>query len=82
MDFIGVINPNSSASHKFILTAIDYFTIWLEVIPCKNVDQEAMMEMIKRIITRFGIPQNIISDNGPTFIGGNLCKFVAKYCVY
>ena len=82
MDFIGVINSNSLAKNKFILTATNYFTIWLEAMPCKNVDQETMIEMIKKIISLFGIPQTIISDNGPTFIGGNLCKFVAKYCVY
>jgi len=56
LDFIGVINPNSLASHKFILTTIDYFTRWSKVMPCKSVDQEAMIEMIKRIITHFGIP--------------------------
>jgi len=26
LDFIGVVNPNSSIEHKFILTTIDYFT--------------------------------------------------------
>jgi len=56
LDFIGVINPNSSVGHKFILTITNYFTRWLEAMQCKNVDQEAMIVMIKRIITHFGIP--------------------------
>jgi len=55
MDFIGVLNPNSSVAHKFILTTIDYFTRWLEDMPCNNVDQEVVIEMIKRIITFFRI---------------------------
>jgi len=55
MDFIGVINPNSSVGHKFILTTTYYFTRWLEAMPCNNADQEIMIEMIKRIITHFGI---------------------------
>jgi len=33
LDFIGQINPPSSGQHKWILTAMDYFTKWLEVIP-------------------------------------------------
>jgi len=82
MDFINVMNPNSSACHKFILTVIDYFTRWLEAMPCKNTDQEVMIEMIKRIITLFGIPQTIMSENGPTFIRGNLSSFVTQYGVY
>jgi len=53
--FIGIINPNSLAGHKFILTTIDYFTIWSEAMPCKIVDQEVVMHMIKRLITHFGI---------------------------
>jgi len=56
MEFIGVINPNSLIGHKFILTTIDYFTRWSEAMSYKNADQEIMIEMIKRIITSFGIP--------------------------
>jgi len=55
LDFTGVINPNSSVGHKFILIAIDYFTRCSKAIPCKNVDQESVMEMIKRIISHFCI---------------------------
>jgi hypothetical protein len=32
-DFIGPINSASSVGHIFILTAIDYFTMWTEVVP-------------------------------------------------
>ena len=56
LNFIGVINPNSLVGHKFILTTISCFTRWLEAMPCKNADQEAVIDMIKRIITHFGIP--------------------------
>lgn len=56
LDFIGVINPNSLAGQKFIFTATYYFTRWSEAMPCKNEDQEAVIEMIKRIITQFDIP--------------------------
>lgn len=55
IDSIGVINHNSSMSHNFILTITNYFTRWWEVMPCKNANQEAVIEMIMRIITCFGI---------------------------
>jgi len=80
--FIGVINPNSSVGHKFILTAIDYFTRWSEATPCKSANQEIVIEMIKRLITHFDIPHTIVSDNGSTFIGVNLSYFTTEYMIY
>jgi len=50
--------------------------------PCKNADQEVVIEMIKRIITRFGIPHIVVSNNGFAFIGANLSYFVVEYGIY
>eukprot|EP00253_Pinus_taeda_P006502 PITA_06502 len=36
LDFIGVINPSSSGQHRWILIATDYFTKWIEAIPCRS----------------------------------------------
>ena len=36
LDFIGEINPPSSGQFKWILTAIDYFTKWVEAIPTRK----------------------------------------------
>eukprot|EP00253_Pinus_taeda_P010010 PITA_10010 len=33
LDFIGEIHPTSGNQHRWILTAIDYFTKWVEAIP-------------------------------------------------
>jgi hypothetical protein len=40
LDFIGEINPPSSGKHKWILTVIDYFTKWIEVVPTENCYEE------------------------------------------
>ena len=82
MDLISVINSNSSIGHKFILTATNYFTRWSKPIPCKNAYQKAVIEIIKRIITCFGIPHTFISNNGSIFIRGDLSKFVIEYGIY
>lgn len=37
LDVIGLINPNSSQGHSYILTATDYFTKWSEAKGLKNV---------------------------------------------
>ncbi|KAH9308678.1 hypothetical protein KI387_036589, partial [Taxus chinensis] len=68
LDFIGVINPNSSQGHKWILTT-DYFTKWNEVVALKEANESSIIEFYEGIVTIFGIPTNIISDNALTFIG-------------
>eukprot|EP00253_Pinus_taeda_P006285 PITA_06285 len=53
LDIIGEITPNSSKQHKYILTATDYFTKWVEAIPLKTTNSEAIIEFIDQfIITR------------------------------
>eukprot|EP00253_Pinus_taeda_P016169 PITA_16169 len=46
LDIIGEISPPSSKQHKYILTATDYFTKWVEAIPLKTANFEAIIEFI------------------------------------
>jgi hypothetical protein len=67
-DFIGEIHPESSKGRRFILVAIDYFTRWTEAVPLRNMTHwEVISFMQKHIIYRFGIPQALITDQGPSF---------------
>jgi hypothetical protein len=50
-DFIGPINPPSLAGQVFILTAIDYFTKWVEVVPLKHSTDDQVIHFLK--ITSF-----------------------------
>jgi hypothetical protein len=40
LDFIGEIHPASSGQHRWILTATDYFTKWIEAIPTRNASHK------------------------------------------
>lgn len=82
LDFIGVINTNSSFEHKFILTAIDYFTTWVEVEAIKEINQRTVLKFIEKSITRYGIPQTIISDNCLAFVGADVTNLAMKYGIY
>lgn len=67
---IGKISPKSSNGNQYILVAIDYFTKWVEAKSYIELDAKAGAKFIKRnIICRFGLPHEIMSDNGTHFEG-------------
>ncbi|KAL0284035.1 UNVERIFIED_CONTAM: hypothetical protein Sradi_7210900 [Sesamum radiatum] len=67
MDIVGSF-PLVAGQMKFLLVAIDYFTKWLEVEPlARIIEGEVMKSIWKNIVCRFGIPREIISDNGRQF---------------
>jgi hypothetical protein len=76
LDFIGEIHPISSKGHQFILVATDYFTKWTEAVPLRNVThREVIGFMQEHIIYRFGIPQTITTDQGPSFMSHQFREF-------
>ena len=64
LDFIGEINPHSSAQHRWILTAIDYFTKWVEAIPTRKATDSVVIDLLEEnILSRFDCPRKIVIDN-------------------
>ncbi|KAH9292619.1 hypothetical protein KI387_042195, partial [Taxus chinensis] len=63
LDFIGMINPPSSDGHKWVLTTTDYFTRWKEAVALKESNENVVMDFLEGIMTRFGVPFTVISDN-------------------
>ncbi|GAA0141158.1 hypothetical protein LIER_02365 [Lithospermum erythrorhizon] len=54
--------------YKDVVVAVDYFSKWVEVASLRSTTSEAIEEFIwKNIITRYGIPKILVSDNGPQF---------------
>eukprot|EP00253_Pinus_taeda_P031324 PITA_31324 len=79
LDIIGEITPNSSKQHKYFLTAIDYFTKWIEAIPLKTTNSEAIIEFIEQfIITRFDVPNSLVFYNASYFSGNAMFDFAIK----
>ena len=58
------------AGHEFILVAIDYFTKWVKAALYKVLNSKKVDQFIQtNIICRYGVPHEIISDNGQHFKG-------------
>jgi hypothetical protein len=43
---------------------VDKFIKWIEVKPTASITAAKVVEFIKEIMYRFGIPNNIITNNG------------------
>jgi hypothetical protein len=79
LDFIGPINPPSSAGKVFILIATFYFTKWAEVVPLKHSTNDQVISFLENnIFSRFRLPLEIITDNGLVFISDKPTQFIAK----
>ncbi|KAL0427954.1 UNVERIFIED_CONTAM: hypothetical protein Slati_2970200 [Sesamum latifolium] len=69
IDIVGPF-PLAAGQRKFLLVAVDYFTKWVEAEPLARITEGEVMKFIwKNIICHFGIPREIISDNGGQFQG-------------
>ena len=54
--------------HGYIIVAVDYFTKWAEaMLTFDNTGKTAALFLFNHGITRFGVPQAIITDHGSHF---------------
>jgi hypothetical protein len=79
LDFIGEIHPPSSGQHRWILTATDYFTKWIEVVPTRSTSHKVIISFLEDIIARFGCPSKIVTDNAAPFRSEPLVKFCEQF---
>eukprot|EP00253_Pinus_taeda_P026870 PITA_26870 len=80
LDFIREIHPASSGQHRWILTATDYFTKWIEAIPTRQATDAVIISFLEtNILSRFGCPSKLIKDNAVAFKSKRMVKFCYKY---
>jgi hypothetical protein len=80
LDFIGEIHPQSSTQHKWILTATDYFTKWVEAVPNQNAIYSVVINLLEEnILSRFGCHRKIVTDNAQDFKSMAMVSFFQKY---
>ena len=59
-----LITGRSGFTH--LLVAVDKFNKWIEAKPIKKLDPSTTISFIKEVF-RYGVPHNIITDNGSNF---------------
>ena len=78
IDFIGPFL--SSFGNIYILLAVDYVSKWVEEIACPKNDANTVVGFLQRnILSRFGAPKTIISDEGSHCANKVFEKLMSRY---
>ena len=76
LDIVGSF-PKVAGNKRYLLVGTDYFTKWVEAKPLANIKDVDVKRFIwKNIVTQFGIPHTLISNNGLQFDS----KAFRRYC--
>ena len=73
VDLVGPLR-RTQGGHRYILTLIDMATRYPEAVPLRRIDASTVAEAICEIFSRFGIPEEILSDQGSQFMGSLMEK--------
>jgi hypothetical protein len=73
---VGKLHKSWPGGQVYMLVAVDKFTKWVEAAPVTTQDSTAAINFIKSIVFCFGVPHNIITDNGTNFTS----KEFKSYC--
>ncbi|GJX72513.1 reverse transcriptase domain-containing protein [Tanacetum coccineum] len=61
--------PEGLGNVKFLIVAMDYFTKWIKAKPVTTITDNQIKKIIwDNIVCRFGLPEEIISDNGKQLV--------------
>ncbi|XP_014666364.1 PREDICTED: uncharacterized protein K02A2.6-like [Priapulus caudatus] len=64
---------------KNYLVTVDYFSNFLEIDHLTTTTSPAVIPKLKTQFARFGIPDELVTDNGPQFVSDEFQRFVFKW---
>ena len=70
VDFAGPVQGH------MLLVLIDAYSKWIEVFAVKSTTSTVVMQCLRSVFARFGLPDTLMSDNGPCFVSAEFEKFL------
>ena len=64
-------------SHYLLI--IDYFSRYIEIAKLSSESATSVITNMKSIFARHGVPQELVSDNGPQYSSKEFAKFAKEY---
>ena len=77
LDMVGPLRTGRSG-FTHVLVAVDKFTKWIEAKLIKNLEASTAVSFIRELTFRYGVPHNIIMDNGSNFDSDEFRAFCAS----
>eukprot|EP00253_Pinus_taeda_P003438 PITA_03438 len=75
-----LVQADPEGQHRWILTATDYFTKWIEAIPTRQATDAVIISFLEtNILSRFRCPSKLITDNAVAFKSKRMIEFCYKY---
>ncbi len=79
IDFVGPINLASS-NKKYIFICTNFVTKWVEAKDVSFATETVVVDFpFTKIFSRFGVPREIVFDNGPQFISNMVQGVMEQY---
>lgn len=78
LDIVGPLH-RTPGNKRWLVVATDYFTKWIEAEPLSSITELENKNFVwENIVTRFGVPRTLISDNGTQFDSNFFRDFCQK----
>lgn len=66
----------TSSGNKFIFTATDYFTKWVEAFPIPSKTAKDVNKCFRKLFATHGAMNAILTDQGREFVNEVKCTFI------
>ena len=63
---------------QMFLLVVDAHSKWPEVIPMKSTTASNTIRVLRSLFSKYGLPNEVVSDNGPQFVAEEFAEFLKK----
>ncbi|XP_046565949.1 uncharacterized protein K02A2.6-like [Haliotis rubra] len=63
---------------KMFFVVVDAYSKWPEVVVMNSTTSEKTIDVLRSVFSRHGLPQQLVSDNGPQFVSSEFQQFMAR----
>ena len=81
MDFVGPL-VTTTAGNEYLLTAIDFGTSTAIAVPLPARSAEAAIQLVEDIVWTYGVPRQILTDNGVEFRSDKYIATLTRYGIH
>ena len=63
---------------RMFFVLVDAHSKWPEIVPMSSTSSAKTIEVLRNLVVSYGLPQQIVSDNGPQFVSEEFSDFLKK----